>query len=256
VDTAAIATPAATIIVFREQPAAPPALLMVERSARMAFAAGAAVFPGGRVDPDDDALAADLAAPAGLDLVDAAARIAAIRETLEETGLGIGFAEPPPAVPLTAARAQLHAGAPLSAVLAEQGWQLDLGALTPFTRWRPPFREPRVFDTRFYIARCAGADHAISVDATENHRLFWAGAAEVLARADAGSVKIIFPTRRNLERLAQFASFADALADAAAHPAQLIVPFIEARDGVDHLCIPDGIGYPVTSEPIGHALRG
>ena len=52
------AIPAATLVVMRPAPApAPPDLLVVERSAGMAFAGGAIVFPGGRIDDDDHALA-------------------------------------------------------------------------------------------------------------------------------------------------------------------------------------------------------
>ena len=49
--------PAATLVVFRETPGLPE-LLMVERAKAMAFAGGAMVFPGGRIDPEDHALAA------------------------------------------------------------------------------------------------------------------------------------------------------------------------------------------------------
>jgi hypothetical protein len=66
---------------------------------------------------------------------------------------------------------------------------------------------------------------------------------------------IIFPTRRNLERLARFGSFADAAADAQAHPPRIVTPWIERRDGADHLCIPDDLGYPVTSERLDRAIR-
>src|SRR6185369_8831284 len=82
-----VPVPAATLVVFRRAAGGgPPELLMVERSAGMRFAAGAAVFPGGRIDPADHELA-DMAAPAHLPRDEAAARIAAIRETLEEAGL-------------------------------------------------------------------------------------------------------------------------------------------------------------------------
>src|SRR3954468_17564262 len=69
------AIPAATLIVVREAVGDPPQLLMVERAEGMAFAAGALVFPGGRIDEADGELAAELG-------VEAAA-LAAIRETLE-----------------------------------------------------------------------------------------------------------------------------------------------------------------------------
>jgi hypothetical protein len=80
-------------------------------------------------------------------------------------------------------------------------------------------------------------------------------AASVLAAAADGRVTIIFPTRRNLERLAQFASFADAVADAAAHPVRAVTPWTEMRDGVEHLCIPEDLGYPVTAEPMRQVRR-
>lgn len=249
------ATPAATIIVFRENAGGgPPELLMVERSSQMVFAGGAVVFPGGRVDPDDYMLAR--AIDHRLDPDDAAARIAAIRETIEETGLGIGFAKTPAGEALAAARAAMHAGTAFSRICRDGGWQFDLDALAPFTRWRPPFNERRVFDTRFYIAGCDCHDHVVEVDATENRHLFWATAAEALAMADQGKIKLIFPTRRNMERLAQFASMEEALDHIAQYPSRMIMPFVEERDGVPHLCIPDDMGYPVTGEPMGRAMRG
>lgn len=251
----AMATPAATIIVFRDaQDGGAPEVLMVERSSQMVFAGGAVVFPGGRVDPDDHVLAAGI--DHGLDPDDAAARIASIRETVEETGLGIGFAVPPEREALAAARAAMHAGAVFSDLCRAAGWRFDLSALTPFTRWRPPFNERRVFDTRFYLARCGGHDHIVEVDATENRHLFWATAAQALALADEGKVKLIFPTRRNMERLALFGSHDEAVAHAERYSARMIMPFIEERDGGPHLCIPDDLGYPVTSEPLGTSMRG
>src|SRR3990170_7280945 len=71
--------PAATLVTVREPPDGPPELLMVERAEAMAFAGGALVFPGGRIDESDLALAE----PFGL--ADGGARVAAIRETIEET---------------------------------------------------------------------------------------------------------------------------------------------------------------------------
>lgn len=249
------ATPAATIIVFREDPGGgPPEMLLVERSSQMVFAGGAVVFPGGRLDDDDHIIAQSL--QHDLDPDDAAARVAAIRETIEETGLGIGFVQHPPREALAQARAAMHAGAVFSAVCRDAGWQFDLNALTPFSRWRPPFNERRVFDTRFYIGQCDGHDHIVEVDATENRHLFWATAGQTLAMADEGKVKLIFPTRRNLERLAQFTSIADAVAHCARYPSSMIMPFIEEREGEPHLCIPDDLGYPITSEPMGGAMRG
>ena len=241
--------PAATLILFREG-ASGPEHLFVERAATMAFAGGATVFPGGRVDPGDRALAGRFP---GVDSDDAAARIAAIRETIEEAGLAIGLSDPRF---LEAIRLGLHGGTPFADLLDDAGVALDLEALMPFARWCPNFKEARTFDTHFYLAQVDAGHAEARVDTTENVHLFWATAAEVLARADAGSLKIIFPTRRNLERLATLTDFEAAVAHARAHPVATITPFIEDRDGMRALCIPEGLGYPVTAQPLAEAMRG
>jgi len=61
---------------------------------------------------------------------------------------------------------------------------------------------------------------------------------------------MIFPTARVLERIAVAADFTGAVALARLHPVETITPWVERRDGVDFLCIPEGIGYPVTAEPL------
>ena len=243
------AIPAATLILMRTSTGGgSPEILMLERAETMAFAAGALVFPGGRIDPDDHAAAAGYPA-----ITDAAARIAAIRETIEETGVAPALRPAPDAVAL---RKAMGAGRPFAALLDEMNLSLDLEALTPFARWCPNFREARRFDTLFYLAEApAGGGTAHSADETESVHTFWASAATVLKEIEAGRAKAIFPTRRNLERLARFGSLADARADAERHPVQRITPWVEERDGRRFVCIPEGIGYPVTSEPYESARR-
>ena len=246
--------PAATLVVFRRGPiAGPPELLMVVRSQRMSFAGGMAVFPGGRVDPEDRALAETLGD--AFDADEAAHRIAAIRETIEETGLAPGLRERLDAETAAGLRAEVAAGV-FAPALAARGLTLDLDALVPFARWCPRgVTTHRIFDTRFYLADLGTGAVELDVDATENTRLFWITAREALARADAGELSVIFPTRRNLERLAQFASFAEARAHAEAHPVRMIVPEVAERDGSPALTIPDGLGYPVTHEALDKAMR-
>lgn len=73
------AEPSATVVLVRDGEAALE-VLMVRRSSGLRHMGGMWVFPGGRVDPADGDIDAD---------ADAAALNAAIRETLEETGLVI-----------------------------------------------------------------------------------------------------------------------------------------------------------------------
>ena len=248
--------PAATVVIFRNgSVGTPPQLLMVTRSATMSFAGGAAVFPGGRIDPADHELAAQL--DHGLDPDEAAARIAAMRETLEETGLAIALTAPVSADEAARARAMLLEATALAPVLAHFGWTLDLAKLVPFARWLPDLPHSRVFDTRFYLADLGTGAVDITVDDTENTHLFWISASGALAKADSGQIQVIYPTRRNLERLAQFTSFADARAHADAIPSETITPWVvDAPDGTRWLHIPDHLGYPVTREAFENIARG
>ncbi len=248
--------PAATVVIFRHgRDGGPPELLMVTRSRSMSFAGGAAVFPGGRVDEADRRLA-ETVSPAG-DTDEAAHRIAAIRETLEETGLVIGMVGEVDAGRASEARELLLARGELAPVLEAMGWTLDIAAVTLFSRWYPKNEKlPRVFDTRFYLADLGTGAVDIAVDETENTRLFWTTAQNALDRANRGELVLIFPTRRNLERLAGFGDFAAALRDCEAHPPRTITPFFEERDGEGWICIPDAAGYPVTAEKLKGLNRG
>jgi 8-oxo-dGTP pyrophosphatase MutT (NUDIX family) len=240
--------PAATLILIRDCGAGPPELLMVERSGAMAFAAGALVFPGGRVDADDHAVldAAHVA--------DAAARVAAIRETIEEAGIAIGLLPAPAPATVVEIRAGLAGGRPFSTLLAEAELVVDPSALCPFARWLPQMAG-RIYDTRFYLARASAGSIALA-DGGESVRAVWTTAADALAGADAGYHRIIFPTRRTLERIALACSYDTARAEAAGRSIPTITPWIEQRDGEEWLCIPADQGYPVTAERMATVLRG
>lgn len=253
------ATPAATLVLFRERESGPPELLVVERSATMTFAGGAIVFPGGRIDDDDHAIAGNaryFEDKHGLEIDEAAARVAAIRETLEESGIAIGFSTAPAQDWIEIAQARLHARELFSTLLDEAHVTLDLDPLIPFARWRPNFREARAFDTRFYIANVPADTPEPVVDQTENVLSFWASAADLLVAADTGKVKVIFPTRRNLERLALFDDFVSAADHARAIPVEIICPYFEDREGIRYLCIPPHLGYPISAEIMTRVDRG
>ncbi|MXO85906.1 NUDIX domain-containing protein [Altererythrobacter aurantiacus] len=249
--------PAATLVIFRNgRIDERPEILMVVRSRRMSFAGGAAVFPGGRVDEADRVLARSIAHQ-WEDDDQAAHRICAIRETLEETGLAIGFREAISAQDAEKARRMLLTEEALQPVLDRFGWTLDLDALTPFARWLPRgITAHRVFDTWFYLADTGTGNVEITVDATENTRLFWVSAQAALDMAESGEISIIFPTRRNLERLAQFDSYAAAKAQAERIPVRTITPQTVQIGDRQRLTIPEGLGYPITSEDFDDVQRG
>jgi 8-oxo-dGTP pyrophosphatase MutT (NUDIX family) len=244
------AIPAATLIVMRERAGGTPELLMVERTARMAFAGGAMVFPGGRIDDADRSLAKDFPQP------DASFRVAAIRETLEESGIPVGIAPAIDADLASRLQSALHEGADFRWLLKAHGLTLQPDALTPFARWKPAFHQARIFDTVFFLAEAPAGDWQPLPQAEECENVEWLSAVDVLDRVGRGEASAIFPTLRNLERLAQFGSIAAARADALAHPIETITPWIAEHDGEPHLFIPEGLGYPVTREPLESVRRG
>jgi 8-oxo-dGTP pyrophosphatase MutT (NUDIX family) len=242
------AIPAATLVVIRDRTAGPPELLMVERAEGMAFAAGALVFPGGRVDEADRKL--------GKQLGIAPDAVAAVRETIEETAVPAGLISPPRPEHCLELQAALAAGEDFAHVLEQSGAELDPVALTPFARWVPKFHAVRRFDTMFYIAEAPEGDWAPQVIEGECAGAYWLTASEVLAREERGEARLIFPTRRNLERVAQHNSFQEIRASALAHPIEPVTPWVEERGGEKFITIPDHLGYPVTEERLDGLWRG
>jgi 8-oxo-dGTP pyrophosphatase MutT (NUDIX family) len=240
------AIPAATLVVVRERREGPPELLMVERAQAMAFAGGALVFPGGRIDEADRAWGPG----------EIAARAAAVRETIEETAIPAGI-DPVPGADLAAElQRSLLADEPLGALLGRHRLSLDLEALVPLARWVPRFHAARRFDTLFFLARAPGPDWEPRIVPGECASALWISAAEALERDRTGEARLIFPTRRNLERLALHASFDAMKADAERHSIDPITPWVEEAGGENFITIPEGIGYPVTRERLDGLWRG
>lgn len=244
------AIPAATLIAWRDTPdGEEPQILVVQRSSKMAFAAGAVVFPGGRVDADDHRIAETLGR------ADEAARVTAIRETLEESAVAVGLRGVRDARHGFALQAELLAGTSFMDLLSGHGLTLDFDALTPFARWMPAFKQPRKFDTLFYLARAPDGEWQPNPQPGECVAAEWASPAALVHQIAAGDANAIFPTKRNLERLAQFADLDAAIANARANSIDTIIPWVEDFDGEQHVTIPADRGYPIIREPLSTAFR-
>jgi 8-oxo-dGTP pyrophosphatase MutT (NUDIX family) len=242
------AIPAATLIVVRDGAAGRPELLMVERAEGMAFAAGALVFPGGRIDEADRQLARELATEAEA--------VAAVRETLEETAVPVALAPSPSEGAAAELQRALVADEPFAALLESAGLGIEIDALTPFARWVPKFHAVRRFDTLFYVALCPPGDWQPRVMEGECAGAAWLTARQVLDRENRGEARLIFPTRRTLERLAQHPTFDAIRADALAHPIEPVTPWVEERNGEKFITIPSHLGFPVTEERLDGLWRG
>jgi len=251
--------PAATVMLLRDSPAFE--VLMIERHASIGFAGGALVFPGGRVSNSD---ASDRwseyarFSSAGLE----SARIAAIREAFEETG--ILLARRRGATELIDGenvadlnhwrkRSEREAGALLE-LCEREGLTLACDLLTHFAHWTAPPGLHRRFDTHFFVAVTPSGQVPLE-DGDEATETLWVRPADAIAAGHSGARKIIFPTARNLELLALYSSAEAAIADCGRRRIERIQPSIEMKAGVPHLTIPEGLGYPVTEEPLESALR-
>ncbi len=224
---------AATLVLLRDG-AAGLEVLMIARHEAMAFAAGAMVFPGGKVHADDAGLAGGR--PEG------ALRVAAIRETFEETGIlladgGAG-----------AAGLGARRGEPFAGLLAERGLAPAADRLVPFAHWITPVGRPRRFDTHFFAA-AAPPDQDPAHDGREAVEARWISPAAAVAASDGGALNLVFATRLNLLRLARFATVAEALAAAAAAPVVTVLPELLSTPAGRIFRIPPGAGYDVTELP-------
>ncbi len=88
---------------------------------------------------------------------------------------------------------------------ARTAWHADTQALTRFSHWITPPSEPRRYDTHFFFA-VAPPDQVALADAIETHDGVWIPPAEALARQRAGTMHLVYPTIKHLERLTAFDS--------------------------------------------------
>jgi glyoxylase-like metal-dependent hydrolase (beta-lactamase superfamily II)/8-oxo-dGTP pyrophosphatase MutT (NUDIX family) len=178
----------------------------------MAFAAGAHVFPGGRVDAADAdpalaarsvvsaehavaALGGDLSPEAAL-----AAYVAALRETFEEAGVLLADTSAPVARIREARSALLAGQATLPRVAAELDLTLRTDRLVPLSRWVTPAPSPRRFDTRFFAAQLPdGAEPSFEGDEVAAHT--WLRPADGLGAMAAGEIVLWLPTSSTLQQL-------------------------------------------------------
>jgi hypothetical protein len=147
-------------------------------------------------------------------------------------------------------------GSDFGGLLREAGTRIDPSALVRFARWVPKFHATRRFDTLFLLACAPPGEWKPNPMEGECSGAFWLSASEVLERERLGTARLIFPTRRNLERLALHDSFAAMEADAAGHAVEPITPWVEEVDGERFITIPSDLGYPVTREKLEGLWRG
>jgi 8-oxo-dGTP pyrophosphatase MutT (NUDIX family) len=247
--------PASTILLLRDSKAAQEIeVFMMVRHYEIDFNSGALVFPGGSVDKNDQEILARAELYSGGEGLDASAlsfRIAAIRETFEESG--ILLARPKGSTALVdAARASEIEAAHRSAlnegkttfleVLAKNKLWLALDELVPYAHWITPEGMPKRFDTWFFLA-APPPDQLGAHDGRESTDSIWVSPREALEGGQTGRFKVPFPTTRNLIKLGKQASVTAALEDSRGKDIVTVMPVMTRLNGGRQLRIPREAGY-------------
>src|ERR1700736_2098735 len=247
--------PASTILLLRDGAAADEIeVFMMVRHYEIDFNSGALVFPGGSVDKGDKEVIARPELYSGGEGLDAGAlsfRIAAIRETFEESG--ILLARPRGSKALVDAKRAAEIEAVNRAalcdgkttflnVLTDNGMLLALDELVPYAHWITPEGMPKRFDTWFFLA-AAPPEQAGAHDGKESTDSIWLSPREAVAGGESGRFKLPFPTTRNLIRLGKQTSVSAALDDARGKPVVTVMPVMTKLNGGRQLRIPLEAGY-------------
>ncbi len=151
--------PAATIMLARNRGIMGIEVLLLRRNRALKFASGFWVFPGGKVEPSESKMAANELE---------AAKIAAVRETKEETNINI----------------------PLSDLIF-------------FNHWTTPVVEPRRFATWFFFADVSASEVEVKVDGSELEEHLWINPQKAIDKAHTGEIILMPPTYMCLQRISQ-----------------------------------------------------
>lgn len=208
--------PAASVILLRDSPLE---VLMIRRHAKSTFVPDAWVFPGGVVEAND------YDHGDGTEL--GTMRVAAARELFEESGIWLGAL-------LTDAdekRRTLLAGEITFASLINES-TLDLANLVWTSRWITPVGVPKRFDTYFFLA-VAGRDAVASAENVEAVEALWITPSEAIEK-----LQIVFPTLKNLEAIAGFASAEELLASRRGADVPTTRPVLVIEDGRKKIILP------------------
>jgi 8-oxo-dGTP pyrophosphatase MutT (NUDIX family) len=223
---------AATVMLVRDHPINGLEVFMLQRTLAAVFAKGMYVFPGGRVDANDNEDQLEAVCD-GLDDEEASALlgipngglsywVAAIRECFEEAG--VLLARPSSSKELirfdtdaalqnrfNVARHAIHDGMmSLVELCATENLRLVTDNIHYVSHWITPLGEPRRFDTRFFIARAPEAQEPLHDD-NETIASLWVSPIEALERHARGDLAMIPPTTSNLQFLAPYGTANEAL---------------------------------------------
>lgn len=162
------------------------------------------VFPGGAVDAEDMTAAED---------VESAWKLAALRETWEEVGLGI---TDPEGGEIPDGEGSVHLR------MAAVGLRFATARLVYLSNWVTPRMVSKRFDTRFFVTIADG----VLRSGDELGQVGWIPAVRALQLHERGEFPMIFPTVSHLRYVRDFRRASDFMATAADLD---VIPAVEPR---------------------------
>jgi 8-oxo-dGTP pyrophosphatase MutT (NUDIX family) len=240
---------------------------MLRRNLASEFVAGAYVFPGGSLDPDDrgdaaeelcrgldDAMASELL---GVDSGGLAFWVAALRECFEEAGVLLAqprdaadgtalldTTDPAERARFEAHRLEINEGRTgLLAVCRAEGMVLAADTVHYVSHWITPELAPKRYDTRFFVT-AAPPGQVAHHDDGETIATIWVRPTDALARFEAGEIELLPPTIDNLEKLGVHTSTEEVMAWARqVSEIPTILPMVLIEDGRLLVLRPGDDGY-------------
>jgi 8-oxo-dGTP pyrophosphatase MutT (NUDIX family) len=254
-ESPAVARDASTVVLVREAP--PREVLLLKRPGTMKFAAGAYVFPGGRVDeadsdprigwhgtpPEEFGLKLGASPEQARALV-----VAAVRETYEESGILLagnpgGQTVVPDGPEWDADRAAIREGElSFPDLLVRHGLVILADRIVPWARWITPVAEPRRYDTRFFAA-IVPEGQTVDGHLAEADKIAWVAPEAGLNSARAGEIVMLPPTVATLSEFSAAGDVGDLLRQQ--RVITPIQPRILIEDGEAWLEVPPEVPYPL-----------
>lgn len=226
---------ASTVILLRPAPQEEEGytVYLTRRRPEMVFAGGMHVFPGGKVDPEDEARelvsrsggltperAMALLKEEGMSPARAFAFwVGAVRELFEEAGVllarqdgkPVQLARGPKAALFDAWRRRLNAGqVGIAAMVLEEDLELALGCLHYVSHWVTPVGPPRRFNTHFFITALPDSQEP-TYHAGEADESLWIAPRKALEAWGENRLFMIPPTVMSLQSIAAFDNLDDVL---------------------------------------------
>ena len=241
---------------------------MLRRNLASEFVAGAYVFPGGSVDPEDHGPAvtalcrgrsdAEASAVLGVEAGGLSYWVAALRECFEEAGVmlarhrtesGDGGALLDTSDPQVAARFAAYRDAVneqqlgLLDICRQEDLVLVVDSIHYVSHWITPELAPRRYDTRFFVTAAPPGQVAHHDDA-ETIATIWVRPHDALSLEAAGEIELLPPTIANLRSIEGFSSTGEVMewASQVTH-VTTVLPIVLIEDGHILILRPGDVGY-------------